>query len=220
MMMRRTSLPVVAAAVLLGGCAPVIHIVKPEAANPYDPVPQLVVNFTSSFNPGYPWYVDMDGTNITGFTPAPAPGVTSTAPLAFPVYSSHTIHAQGTCGTFCSYPSESVTFRPPELFYNSTTGSTTTALKQTVESTEYIGIGDYSSVPVTIDVVETTVPKRVRLANVGGPLQPPGGKITLTIAPGDTKTNFQIRGDVLGGYTLRFTTPGTPGGGGNGTVIP
>src|SRR6476661_3932748 len=153
MSIRRTSFLAAAIAAVLCGCAPVIHIVKPETANPYDPEPQVVVSFTSNFNPSNPWYVDMDGVNITGLTPTPAPGVTSTAPLGFPSFSSHTIHAQGTCGTFCAYPTETVTFTPPVIYFNGTNANGSGHLNQTVLTTEFVGITNYSSVPVTISIV-------------------------------------------------------------------
>ncbi len=71
---------------------------------------QAIVTFTSKFKPTEAWYVDLDGTNLAKFSPAPFPGGTSSVPLVISSADAHTITAQGTCGTFCSYPSDSVTF--------------------------------------------------------------------------------------------------------------
>jgi hypothetical protein len=211
---------------LLAGCGPAILIVTPDRNHPNDPVPpRAVVNFTGNFKPAEPWYVDLDGTNLTGFAPAPTTGGTSSVPIFVTGAGPHTITAQGTCGTFCSYPSDSVTFTPPALTYNSTTYVRTDKnLKQFQSDTAYVGVQNFSSVPINVTIVETSFPRHVKLADGTGVFKLPGAAISVTIpasAPGaTTKADFHIEGDVLGAYTLSFTAPGTVSGVGGGNVVP
>jgi hypothetical protein len=216
----------VAVTLLTAGCAPAIRIVTPDRNHPYDPVPpKAVVNLTPNFKPAEPWYVDLDGTNLTGFSPAPTPGGTSSVPLSVTGAGPHTITAQGTCGTFCAYPSDSVTFTPPALTYNSTTYVRVDKnLKQFQADNAYVGIQNYSSVPINVTIVETSFPRHVKLADGSGIFKLPGQAITVPIlasAPGaTTKADFHIEGDVPGPYTLSFTAPGTVSGIGAGNVVP
>src|SRR5690348_17736343 len=112
-----------ASLVVIAGCTSPVHIVDPTAGIENNPVPQVRVSFLSNFNPSEAWHVSLDGAFVTGFTPTPAPGVTSTAPLAYSPASypsSHTLTTDATCGTLCSYNSETVAFSPPALIYNGT----------------------------------------------------------------------------------------------------
>ena len=69
------------AAAVTAACTSPIHIAKPDPKNQYDPVTEVVATFETKFNPSYPWHIELDGTDIPGFSPAPAPGGSSTAPL-------------------------------------------------------------------------------------------------------------------------------------------
>jgi hypothetical protein len=93
-------------------------------------------------------------------------------------------------------------------------------LKQFQPTSAFVGIQFFSSVPINVTAIETSSPKRVKLAGPGGVFQPPGGPITVTIPAGATKADFQIEGDVLGAYVLTFTAPGVVSGPGAGNVIP
>ena len=211
----------VIAAILTTGCTPAILIVTPDRNNPNDPVTQAVVTFTPNFKPAEAWYVDLDGTNLAGFSPAPATGGTSSVPLVITGAGSHTITAQGTCGTFCSYPSDSVTFTLPALIYNSTSYVRVDRdLKQFQPTPVFVGVQNFRSVPINVSIVETSSPKHVKLALPLGAFQPPGNAITVTIPAGTTKADFQIQGDVLGTYVLGFTAPGVVSGPGAGRVNP
>lgn len=227
MCIRRASFAfAVVVALLTAGCGPAILIVTPDRNHPYDPVPpQAVVSFTANFKPAEPWYVDLDGTNLAGFSPAPTTGGTSSVPISVTGVGPHKITAQGTCGTFCSYPSDSVTFTPPALTFNSTSYVRVDKnLKQFQPDSAYVGIQNYSSVPINVNVVETSFPRHVKLADGTGVFKAPGAPITVTIpssAPGaTTKADFHIEGDVLGAYTLSFTAAGTVSGVGAGNVVP
>jgi len=223
MYIRRASFPVaVVVALLTVGCAPVILITTPDRNHPDDPAPtQVVVNFTSNFKPAEPWYVDLDGTNLTGFSPAPTPGGTSSVPIVVTSAGQHKVTAQGTCGTFCSYNSDSVTFALPVLTYNSTVPPRVDRnLKQFQPASVFVGIQFFSSVPINVTIVETSSPKRVKLATPTGVFQAPGAPLTVTIPAGTTKADFQIEGDVLGAYVLNFTAPGVVSGPGAGNVTP
>jgi hypothetical protein len=208
--------------VLAAGCQPVILIAKPDRNNPGDPVTSVVVNFTSNFKPAEPWYVDLDGTNLTGFSPAPVPGGTSSVPVTITTCPAHKVTAQGTCGTFCSYQSDTVSFTVPAFMYNSITcANGFQNLKVFQPANVFVGIQNYPSSPITITVQETTLPRHVKLATSTGPFQNPGNPITLTIGAPNTKADFRIEGDVLGNYALQFTSgPGTIAGVGGGTISP
>lgn len=219
---RRASFPtVVVISFLVTACTPAIHILKPDRANPFDPVTQAVVSFETKFNPGEAWYVDLDGTNLSGFSPAPAPGGTSSVPLLITSAGTHKITASATCGTFCVYNSDVVDFTPPALIYNSTSYARVDRnLKQFQPDSVYVGVQNFRSVPISVTIVETSSPKRVKLAAPGGAFQPPGSAITVTIPASTTKADFQIQGDVLGFYVLGFSAPGVSGGVGGGNVMP
>lgn len=211
------------AAILTAGCTPRIHIVRPDAGKPYEPVPAVVATFESDFNPAEAWHIDLDGTNLTGFSPLPAPGGTSSTSIDVNTLSVgfHTIKAQATCGTFCVYQSEEVTFLPPALRYNTTTYvSVPQNLKQFLAAPVWVGVQNFRSVPINVTIVETSTPKRVKLASTSGAFQPPGTPITVTIPASNTRADFFIEGDVLGTYILSFTAPGVVSGGGSGNVAP
>jgi hypothetical protein len=224
MLTRHAPVALVAAlALVAAGCQPVIQIVKPDrsTAAQYDPVPTVMVNFTSNFKPTEAWNVSLDSGNITGFSPTPVPGGTSSANITITGSGSHTVTAQGTCGTFCSYPSDTVTFTPPALMYNSASyvnGSQN--LKQFVAASVYVGVQNFRQVPLTVQIVETTLPHHVKLAPAGGAFLPPGATLTVTIPATTTKADFMIQADVLGTYNLKFTSPGSAQGFGAGNVTP
>ncbi len=221
MIQSRATFSIVGIALLSSACTSPIHIIKPDAKNPYDPVTQAVVTFDTKFNPAEPWHVDLDGTDLTGFSPAPAPGGSSTVPLSFAKGGGHTIKAAATCGTFCAYNAEEVKFTVPQLVYNSTTyASTARDLKQFSAASVYVGVQNFRSVPITVTIMETSTPSRVKLAVPGGPFQPPGSAITVTIPATTTKADFQVQGDVLGTYILGFSAPGVAAGTGSGKVQP
>ena len=211
---------VVALALVAAGCQPVILIAKPDRNNPLDPVSSVVVNFTTNFKPTEAWYVSLDSTNLSGFSPAPVPGGTSSVPITITTAGVHKVTAQGTCGTFCSYQSDEVSFTPPALMYNSISyvnGSQN--VSKFSASNVFVGVQNFRSVPLTVTIVETTFPNHVKLAPPGGAFLPPGAPLTVTIPAATTKADFMIQGDVLGIYNLRFTSPGTVQGFGAGNVM-
>jgi hypothetical protein len=209
----------VIAVILTAGCTPAVHIVKPEASKPYEPVPEVVVNFEAKFSPYWGWHIDLDGTNLTGFSPTPAPGGTSSRPIGIKDKGEHKITAYAVCGQFCVYNSEEVKFTPPFLVYNSTKNfSVKQDLAQFQPTTVYVGVQNYRSVPIQVTIVETSPTKRVKLASSPGAFQSPGDPITVTIPADNTKADFFIEGDVLGSYTLSFTAPGVVPGTGQGYV--
>ena len=109
----------------------------------------------------------------------------------------------------------------PALMYNSASyvnGSQN--LKQFVPASVFVGVQNFRSVPLTVTIVETTSPPRVKLAPPGGAFLPPGAPLTLTVPAATTKADFVIQGDVLGTYNLRFTSPGTVQGFGAGDFTP
>lgn len=208
-------------AVLIAGCAPVILITTPDRNNPNEPVNNVVVNFTSNFKPTEPWNVSLDGTNLAGLSPAPIPGGTSSVPITLTKANVYKVTASGTCGTFCAYPSDEVTFTPPALMYNSISyANGSQNLTKFVPASVFVGVQNFHSVPIIVTIVETTTPKHVKLAPLGGAFLSPGTPLTLTIGAASTKADFMIEGDVLGIYQLRFTSPGTVEGFGAGTVTP
>ncbi len=217
---------VVALAFLAAGCQPVILIAKPDRSPPsdpkvqFDPVSNVVVNFTSNFKPTEAWYVSLDSTNLSGFSPAPVPGGTSSVPITITTAGSHKVTAQGTCGTFCSYQSDEVSFTPPALMYNSISYvSVPQNVSRFTPSSVYVGVQNFRTVPLTVTIVETSFPNHVKLARVGGAFAAPGDPITVTIPASTTKADFVIQGDVVGTYVLKFTSPGTVQGGGSGNVM-
>ena len=153
----------IAAGLLAGGCTPAIHIIKPDRNNPFEPVTQAVVTFETKFNPGYGWSVDVDGANLGGFSPAPAPGGTSSVPLVVGAPGAHKITASASCGTFCVYNSDVVDFTPPALIYNSTSYVRVDQnLKQFQPASAYVGVQNFRTVPINVTIVETSFPKRVQ----------------------------------------------------------
>ena len=209
------------ATILTAGCASPIHIVTPGAGMSLDPVPQVVVQFTNNFNPAEAWGIDLDGAAITGFSPAPAPLGTSTAPLVYSLTPwQHTIKTNATCGAFCVYNSEEVKFTPPKLFYNGTNVASARDLKQFQATAVFVGVQFDRSVPINVTVVETSSPKRVKLGLSASSFLPAGTPLNVTIPATSTKGDFFIMGDSLGLYTLEFTAAGVTPGGGSGTVKP
>src|SRR5712691_751597 len=110
---RRFILCVLATVWAVGCKTSPVHIVSPWTGKPdqqifvtsKDPVPQIAVFFDSNFNTilanpsTQSWSVDLDGTALSGFSPAPASGVTSTVPLVFQqsAYGQHLIKTHATC---------------------------------------------------------------------------------------------------------------------------
>lgn len=211
----------VIAAIVSSGCTSPIHILKPDRNNLFDPVTRVELKFDTNFNPSLPWHVELDGMNLSGFSPAPAPGKISSVPIVITGASVHTIKATATCGTFCVYNSDEFQFWPPALVYNSTTyANVNKDLKQFQPASAFVGVQNFRSVPINVTVVEKSSPKRVKLAAPGGQFQSPGSPITVTIPANTTKADFLIQGDVLGLYVLEFTAPGVVSGAGSGNVRP
>lgn len=214
---------VMVALLALTGCASPIHILTPVNGVNQEPVQNITASFTADFKPTEAWDIYLDGTPITGFTPPPAPGVTSTAPLVWAPrtsITSHTIKTNATCGTFCVYNSETVTFTPPQLLYNGTTTPTTGDLKQFVTTAEFVGVQYSRSVPITVTIAETSPTKLVQLGTSPGSLLPPGTPIKVIIPASTTKANFYVQGVSLGNYTLSITADGVVPTVGAGKVSP
>jgi hypothetical protein len=217
MFMYRASF-LVAVAILMTGCPPGIVIVKPDRNNPYDPVTHAVVKYDPKFNSGG---VELDGAALGGFSPAPAAGGTSSTPLVITTTGGHQIESFSSCGGVCLLANDKVAFTPPALIYNSTSYTRVDKnLKQFQPATVFVGVQNFRSVPINVTIVETSSPKRVKLAPPGGTFQQPGSPITVTIPAASTKADFQIQGDVLGVYVLGFTAPGVVSGPGSGSVMP
>ena len=214
---------VVAVAVLATGCTSVIHIVTPGTGLSKEPVSQVQASFTVDFKPAEAWSITLDGVAITGFSPTPAPGVTSTAPLVLasstPI-AQHTIDTNATCGFFCVYPSDPpVKFTPPQLLYNTTLPPLSLInLKQFSAQLVFVGVQFDRSVPITVTITETSSLQIVKLGLSPATLQPVGTPLTVTIPATSTKADFYIESDSIGKYTLSFTATGVTPGGGAGTV--
>lgn len=206
---------------LVAGCAPVILITDPDRNRPYDPFDgKVAVNYTANFKPTEPWHVDIDGSNLTSLTPAAMPGGNSSQGVSV-APGSHTVTAQGTCGTFCAYQSDQVVFEPPALRYNSITYvNNPLNLTNHVPTTAYVGVRNFRSVPLTVTVQEINGPPfHLKLApNGSSAFSSPGAPLTVTIPANDNVAKFAIEGDVLGFYQLRFTSPGCFEGIGTGKV--
>jgi hypothetical protein len=242
MMHRSWVLAAIPAIALMAGCSSPIHIVSPTNQTT-DPVTQVVASFNSTFVPTNAWSIDLEKgcaaawctgpksltlvTNLSaGFSPPPNASVTSTAALdvsGLTRQQTYTIQAAATCGFFCVYNPENVSFTPEALSYNSisfTSVVTNLSASATSPTSVYVGVQNYRSVPITVTIVETTEPHRVRLGVSPGNMQNPGIPVTVTIPANDTKAPFYIEGNVLGLYTLQFTAPGVITGNGGGTVNP
>jgi hypothetical protein len=211
--------------VWITGCTSPVHIASPTPGIKNDPVPQLQVSFLSNFNPSEPWHVSLDGVFVTGFTPAPAPGVTSTVPLVYqPIPSSgsaHTLTTDATCGTFCVYNAETVAFNPPLLIYNGTNVPSSPPTKQFTTVGTFIGVQNAPTVPITVTIVETTTPfPKLQLGLTPGSLKAPGTTLFVTIPAGSTQGTFFVNGQGLGNYQLQMTAAGATPGFGGGTVKP
>ena len=220
---------------LTASCSSVIHIVSPVAGDNAEPITSITANFTVDFKPTEPWGIYLDGVLVSGFSPTPAPGVTSTAPIplnkapASPGYfSQYTITTNATCGTFCAYPSETVAFNPPQLRYNATNGAPTSngTITQFSPTVVYVGVQYVRSVPIVVKVEETLNPPYtatipiLSMGTSGASLQPPGVPIFVTIPAGDTRGQFFIKSSTLGNYMLKFTAAGASPDQGNGKIVP
>jgi hypothetical protein len=213
------------AALITAGCASPIHIIKPDTNPNADPVPQVMVNFLSNFNPSLSWDVSLDGAVLSGFSPAPGPGVTSVVPVSWAQSSqlkSHTVTTHAICGTFCVYNSETVNFIPPHLFYNGTTSTPAGSgnLKQFQPTAKFVAVQTDRSVPINVTIVETGSPKRVKLGLSPNSWLPAGTPLNVTIPATNTKADFFIVGDSTGTYILSFTATGVVPGAASGTITP
>ena len=197
--------------------------------NTNNPVPQVTVFFDSQFstiraNPStQSWHVDLDGTDVTGFSPAPAAGVTSTAPLVFNggMFGHHTLKAMSTCGTFCVYPTEQIDLTIPRLVFNGTITPVTPTGKQFVTEHVIVGVQNAPGVSIAVTVFETTSPfAKVQFGLSPGSLIAPGRPLNVTIPSGSTKGDFFMQGQSLGLYKLSLTAPGTEPGVFGGNIIP
>ena len=211
-------------AVLATGCSPVIHITTPASGLSKEPVPQVQASFTVDFKPAEAWSITLDGVAITGWSPTPAPGGTSTAPLVYAFSSpiaQHTIDTNATCGFFCAYPSDPpVMFTPPQLLYNQTLPPLSAVdLKQFKVTAVFVAVQFDRSVPITVTITETSGIQIVKLGLSASTLQPVGTPLTVTIPATSTKADFFIESDSIGKYVLNFTATGVTPGGGVGTVF-
>jgi hypothetical protein len=217
----------------LVSCSSVIHITSPVNGDNAEPITSITANFTADFKPTEPWGVYLDGVFVSGFFPTPAPGVTSTAPISLNKMpsggiSQYTITTNATCGTFCSYPSETVAFNPPQLRYNATNGAPTAngVVPQFGINMVYVGVQYVRSVPITVRVAEVVNPpftNTIPIISIGatsGSLQPPGTPVFVTIPAGDTRGQFFIKSATLGNYLLNFTAAGASPNEGSGKIVP
>ena len=232
---RLHSVSLLTSALLAASCSPVIHIVSPVKGDNAEPITSITANFTVDFKPTEPWGVYLDGALVGGFSPTPAPGVTSTAPIFLnkaptsPGYfSQYTITTNATCGTFCAYPSETVAFNPPQLRYNATNGAPTANGNATQFSITpvYVGVQYVRSVPITVRVEEILNPpftNTIPIVSIGATsasLQSPGIPVFVTIPAGDTRGQFFIKSSTLGNYMLKFTATGASPNQGSGKFVP
>jgi|GEM_PF-1132261 len=221
--------------VYFAACSPVINIKPPIQGDNAEPVSSITAFFTADFKPTEPWGIYLDGVNVTGFSPAPAPGVTSTAPISLnklpssPGYfASYQITTNATCGTFCAYPSQTVDFTPPQLRYNATNGAPDSNgnVAQFSTTSVYVGVQYVRSVPIIVKVEEVLIPPFtgtlpiISIGATSASLQSPGTPIFVTIPAGDTRGQFFIKSATQGGYVLRFTAVGASPNQGSGKVVP
>ncbi len=212
---------VCAATLLMAGCVSQIHILQPVAGNNVDPVTTVRAQFGTDFKPTEAWGVYLGGVAISGFSPAPAPGVTSTAPLPLDLnFSSFVITTNATCGTFCSYPSETVNFTIPHLEYNDNFTSKPKDFPRFMPTNVFVAVQFPPNVPIVVTITEDPQgnPNKLRLGRSGGPLQGVGVPLTVTIPGGiSSKVDFVI--DCESGtstYVIRFAAAGVGFGAGSG----
>jgi len=220
---------------LFAACSPVINVTTPTQGVNAEPVSIIRANFTADFKPTEPWGIYLDGVKVTGFSPTPAPGVTSTAPIFLnktptggAYFAGYQITTDATCGTFCVYPSQTVDFVPPQLRYNATNGAATATgdIAQFSVASVYVGVQHVRSVPIVVKVEEVLSPPFtstlpiVSIGATGGSLQPPGTPALVTIPANDTRGQFFIKSATQGNYILRFTALGASPSQSSGKVMP
>ena len=224
---RIASVALAAAVALAAGCAsPPVHIVTPPVANANDPVPRVVVRFDSTFNPANSWGIILDDQIVTGFTPAAKPGGTSSAPLIYGFgpdnfhANNHELRTTASCGGFCTYATESVTFVPPQLLFNGTAVRRDLDVTQFADKSASVDVQFSRTVPIAVRVQELGSPPLLKMRAPGGAFVAPGAPLFLTIPASDTKADFVIQGQSLGTYVLEFSGAGVGTGRGAGVVKP
>jgi|SRR5215467_5895084 len=204
---------------IVSGCTTVLKITEPADEWFQDCLPRFAVNFGPTFTGNF--RADIDGLDWTApFTPAPAPGGTSTAPVPplgggtpitspgpFPGttvnsgYFRHklSVSADGTLapGDLFLINSGSHTFVPPPL-----SGSPNPLnLREEVPVQAFVLLPVAPLSPLTVAVSPSS--RGVSLDN-----QPAGQPIQVTIPTNDRRASFTVRGISRGQFWLVFSGAG------------
>jgi hypothetical protein len=206
---RHVILLLLATSILAAGCASPIHIVSPTAGPQANAIPEVQVSLSAKQYIDS-WSVDLDGTTLSGYSPSPGPGVTSAAPLEFSEgTTTHVLTTHSTCGAFCVWGSETVSFTPPKLHWNGTNTQNVANLSQFATVGVFVGVQYPPSVAIPVTVQEITNPPSVKLGLPAGPLQQPGSPLIVVIPAGSTKSDFNVQAESLGNIKFKLTAPGT-----------
>lgn len=233
-----TRLMLVGSLLSLFGCASPIHIISPTATPANAPVTQIKVHFTDNFKPSEAWSISIDGTKIAGFSPTPAPGVTSFAPL--PLAGGHKvccgtpdpgdvgrydIETNATCGFFCVYDSEKVTIVPLALIQGGPYWISGLNVIEFVPTLQTVRIQTPTTVAIQVTVKDETSPNPIlRLGLTSSSILPLGSPLVVTIPAGKDFMTFYTLSVIpapptYAPYHLTFKATGVTPGYGVGNVI-
>jgi len=222
---------------LLFGCQSPINILYPPAGTISEPVTHVTVHFTDKFMPAEGWGVYLDSNKISGFSPTPAPGVTSTAPIEVGYgykigpnqgdVAIHDVTTNATCGFFCVYGSEKNSFFPPALIQGSKKWTMGLNVVEFVPTVETVFIQNAAPVPIQVTVTDETKPAPVlRLGKTAATIQSLGIPIVVTIPQGGVSVSFYVQSagsaqppNLNHQYDLRFRASGVTPGYGTGNVV-
>jgi hypothetical protein len=213
-----------------------------------NPVTQIKLSLDSNFDPTSSLVVWIDSNSpLTGFAPAPVPNGATMLNIAGPFtgrgnscggcsteWASHTLNVSATCGFFCTDKTVSVTFIPPQIFFN-TQGPAQSSMSPSLS----VPTEMYVSLPLT----PTTGPVSVQIYEISNPgpppptppnlssyllslgtspnaMQPPGKPITVTIPnSGNGHAAFWVQGSsavgtpiAIAGAALGCQVGAAPGG--------
>jgi hypothetical protein len=212
-----------AAAAGLAGCS-AVDVLNPAGSNQSGviwadkPVTALEVKILSQYTGGFS--ATLDGAPIGGFTPAPAPNVTVTAPApqcfdggtavtgTNPVRFQHDLSAKGnSSASGASVTSDTTLFVPPSLKVDPQAG-VALGLNQTRMITVALVPGPLAPLPVTLRPNLPTV--SVNGASAGASVP--------TVFPTNAAGTFEIRGVSPGSFIVRIEAQGVQCAGTSGVV--
>jgi hypothetical protein len=221
----------------LQGCASPMHIISPTAGAQSDPVTHVTVQFKGNFHTAATWSVNLNnGAAVSGFSPIPADGVTSTAPIdvthGFKEAGTCDAHhdvlsTSATCGFFCVLPGETVDFMPPQLQDSPTkslceTGGNVVEFATTAKA---VYVVKAPSVPIHVTITDISKSHvYFQLGSSPANLLPPGAPLTVTIPAGGLSAPYFVKSVVAAApypaeFSLQFTAPGCSTGETNGVIV-